>query len=266
LLLPAQGLGDHLFFLRFAAGLRARARRVAFLCPDKLRGLLESASPVDELCGARPAEGFDLELLLDELPRLLGDAGTPPPLPIKASPSRVHAWHARLAALGPPPYLGVTWRAGSRRDSAREFAVRGEEPLHKEVKLFELAASIRGWRGSVLILQRAPAPAECEALSKALGKAAHDLSSANEDLSEMAALLAVLDEYVGVSNTNMHVRAGVSKRARVLVPFPPEFRWMHAGATTPWFPDFTVYRQSAREGWHAALDGLRRDLSAAAAS
>ena len=77
----------------------------------------------------------------------------------------------------------------------------------------------------------------------------------------MAALLSLVDEYVGVSNTNMHVRAGLARPARVLVPFPPEFRWMHSGTTTPWFPDFLVYRQTPRLDWRAPLELLGRDLT-----
>lgn len=261
LLLPAQGLGDHLFFLRFAGAMRARARYVAFLCPDKLLGVLGSLPTLDEIRSARLPGEFDLELPLDELPGALGETGTPPAVPIAAAPTRVQAWHARLAALGPPPYLAVTWRAGGKREDAREHGVRGEEPLYKEVKLCDLAAAVRGWRGSVLIVQRVPLAGECGQFANALGRAAHDLSSANDDLAEMAALLSLVDEYVGVSNTNMHVRAGLARPARVLVPFPPEFRWMHGGATTSWFPGFRVYRQTPRLDWRAALESLGRDLT-----
>ena len=62
----------------------------------------------------------------------------------------------------------------------------------------------------------------------------------------MLALLALLDDYVGVSNTNMHLRAGVNRTAKVLVPAPPEWRWMAEGKESPWFPGFTVYRQGVR--------------------
>jgi Flp pilus assembly protein TadD len=73
LLLPAQGLGDHLFFLRFAGALRARARHVAFLCPDKLRGVLGSLPTLDEIRSARSSGEFEVELPLDELPGALGE-------------------------------------------------------------------------------------------------------------------------------------------------------------------------------------------------
>jgi hypothetical protein len=97
-------------------------------------------------------------------------------------------------------------------------------------------------------------------VSSVLQKQAHDFSAANAELEDMLALLALLDEYVGVSNTNMHLAAGLGKRARVLVPYPPEWRWMVEGAASPWFPGFVVYRQSPDKDWTAALARLADDL------
>ena len=122
-------------------------------------------------------------------------------------------------------------------------------------------AALREWRGSVLALQRLPLPGEVETISRALGRRAHDLSALNENLEDIAAVLELADEYVGVSNTNMHIRAGLGKTARVLVPFPPEFRWMHAGRESPWFRGFRLYRQDPARAWSVALETLRLDIS-----
>jgi Flp pilus assembly protein TadD len=262
LLLPDQGLGDHLFFLRFAPALRERAAHVAFACPEKLFNLLEANSPVSELCrGADAPASFDLSLPVGDLPRLLETSGTPAPLSISAAPRRLSQWRERLAALGPPPYLGVTWRGGTIRIDPSEFAARGEDPLYKAVDIPALASCVRAWRGTVLTLQRHPQENEHAEFCRALGRAAHDLSAANDDLVEMCALLSLVDEYAGVSNTNMHLRAGVGKTGHVLVPFPAEFRWMEAGDQTPWFPGFHVYRQPPSGDWRLALDRLRFRIS-----
>ena len=93
-----------------------------------------------------------------------------------------------------------------------------------------------------------------------LGRPAHDLSTLNEDLEQILALLSLIDEYVGVSNTNMHLRAGAGKTARVLVPAPPEWRWMAEGNESPWFPGFGVYRQRYDGSWDEAFDMLATDL------
>ena len=77
----------------------------------------------------------------------------------------------------------------------------------------------------------------------------------------MAGLLASLDLYVGVSSTNVHIAAGLGTPASILVPQPPEWRYGQAGATTPWFPGFRVYREHARDGWDGALASLAADLA-----
>lgn len=262
LLLPDQGLGDQLFFLRFAAALRERAAHVAFACPEKLFPLIEAHPPVNELRREKTElASYDLALPIGDLPRLLQADDTPPPLPISVPPPRLTQWRERLSALGPPPYLGVTWRGGTRRDDRPEFGFAGEAPLYKEIDIASLASALRSWRGSVFILQRLPGHQEIGEFCKALGRAAHDVSAANEDLVDMTAVLSLLDEYVAVSNTNVHLRAGVGKPARILVPFPPEFRWMHAGELSPWFPGFRLYRQGPNRDWNGALDALRADLN-----
>ena len=261
LLLADQGLGDHLFFLRFARALRECAAHVAFACPEKLLELLEANLPVDELrrAGDRPAR-FDYSWPIGDLPRLLDAQDTPPPVAISVAAERLAHWRERLSRLGPPPYLGVTWRAGARKENRSEFAARGEDPLQKEIDIGALASALRGWRGSVLILQRLPLEGDVAAFGKALGRGSIDVSAVNDDLADMAALLCVLDEYVGVSNTNMHICAGIGKPARVLIPFPPEFRWMNSGNETRWFPGFALYRQSSGGDWQPAMRSLRSDM------
>jgi hypothetical protein len=65
---------------------------------------------------------------------------------------------------------------------------------------------------------------------------------------------------VGVSNTNMHLVAALGRGAKVLLPFPPEWRWSAGGAGAAFFPGFTLYSQSSNGSWTAALTRLRDDL------
>lgn len=76
----------------------------------------------------------------------------------------------------------------------------------------------------------------------------------------MAALLAAIDEYVGVSNTNIHIASGVGLAARVLVPHPPEWRWLADGDVSPWYPGVRIYRQEANRSWEAAMRRLKLEL------
>jgi hypothetical protein len=82
----------------------------------------------------------------------------------------------------------------------------------------------------------------------------------NADLEEALAVLAAIDEYVGVSSTLVHLHASVGGTARIVVPFPYEWRWMETGDASPWFPRATIYRQAADGYWTASLARLARDL------
>jgi len=248
-----QGLGDEIFFLRFAPLLKARGARVTYCAHPKIASMVSRLPFLDQTVvsvSAIPAP-VDRILSVGDLPYLLGHnaaADIPPPITLSPQPERITAIRQRLAALGPPPYLGVAWRAG-----AADF-------LFKQVPMATMAATLRGLPGTVVSLQRHPQAGEVEAFADALGAPVADLGGINEDLEGMLALLTVLDELVGVSNTNVHLRTALGRCARILVPFPPDFRWMAAGAQSPWFLGCPIYRQTPDLSWTQAFAQLRYDL------
>ncbi|MCZ7566661.1 MAG: tetratricopeptide repeat protein [Burkholderiales bacterium] len=267
MLLAEQGLGDALFFLRFAPELVRRGARLAMRAPAKLTGLLRAAGDFDEViaesgtnadrsAGPIPA---GLVLHLGDLPYLLGSDRPEPAFPLKVRVEPAAAWRDRLGKLGPGPYVGVTWRAGADFRRGPEFG-RNMQALSKEIELPALGPALARAPGTLVSLQRQPGADETRALAALAGRPVHDLSEANEDLEAALALVAVLDDYVAVSNTNVHLRAGAGQTSKVLVPFPPEWRWMARGEESPWFPGNRVYRQSARRDWTQALGALAADL------
>jgi tetratricopeptide (TPR) repeat protein len=254
-LLSNQGFGDELFFLRFAPALKRRGATIVYRAAAPIAALVRPLPDLDEVVvdenAAAPA---DLTLLVDDLPYALATADTPPSLPLAPEPALQAALRQRLAALGPPPYLGVTWRGG----------------IDKSGSLFKLApraavARLAGaWPGTVLMLQRRPLAGELDAFVADAGRVAHDFAALHDDLGEMLALLSLLDDYVAVSNTNVHLRQALGRPSRVLVPMPADWRWMAAGNQSPWFPGCALYRQAVDGSWDAAFADLARDLAAAA--
>jgi tetratricopeptide (TPR) repeat protein len=286
--LAEQGLGDELFFLRHAPLLAARGARVSCRPAGKLHSLLERAAALDRLLPENAElPRADLFLLAGDLPHALGelassalrDAGRradaysalpdfgrqirlfwPQPAPtlrIAPLPGRMEEIADRLAAFGPPPYLGITWRGGTAPEEQLDVSL-----LHKSIALPALAHALEAVPGTIVALQRRPARGEMDALAASLARPVHDLTALNDDLESMLALLALLDEYIGVSNTNMHLRAAAGRTARVLVPVPAEWRWMQSGRSSPWFPGFGIYRQSLQGDWSNALARLAADLEA----
>jgi tetratricopeptide (TPR) repeat protein len=241
-ILGDQGLGDILFMLRFVPRIE-RATHVDFVGDARLHSLLARTSLFRRFEAERVslAGDIDVEILAGDLPLLVGSAVTcPPSLAISADPHRASAWARRLEALGPRPWIGITWRAGTAKP-------KPGESLAKSVPIETLLAPLRG-AGTVVSLQNAPTMQDLDEATRILGTRLHNLAVANEDLEEALALLSVLDRYAGVSNTNVHLRALAGKPCEVCVPFPYEWRWGVEGES-PWFPGSTVRRQSPGGAW-----------------
>jgi tetratricopeptide (TPR) repeat protein len=238
-----QGVGDVLFFLRFAPALVRRGARLAFRGDTRLHSILERTGLFELGLEADAAPMPDLEpVFIGDLPWLLemnDPAAFPPELPLVPIAERVE--RIRGVFGDGAPLVGLTWRAGT-------LAPGPLRTLLKELSPAALGARVRGRNARWVSLQRLPREGEREALEQALGASVHDASAANADLEEILAWMAVLDDYVGVSSFNTHLRAGLGLPMQVLVPFPPEWRWGLAGRS-PWFTPLSVVRQQPDGRW-----------------
>jgi tetratricopeptide (TPR) repeat protein len=243
-----QGLGDTLFFLRFAARIAELASAVHLDVDARLRAILPQG------WSSAPGQGA-LYVLVGDLPAML-DPVAVPSMRITPEPARVAAFQARLALCGPPPYVGVTWQGGIRWEDMRSPG----ESLFKRVPPESLGRALKRAQGTLISLQRAAEPNELAVLVAAARRRVHDFSSANQDLSDALALLAVLDDYIAVSNTNVHLNEALGRRTRVLVTHPAEWRWTARADQSPWFDHAVLYRQAQDGSWDCALARLEADL------
>lgn len=254
-LVGEQGLGDTLFFLRWAPRLRERGAVLSFAGDARLHPLLARTGLFEGFLGEEGEHG-PLPVLAGDLPALFAgeDPATVATLSLAPLPARLEAWRERMQAAGPRPWIGASWRAGT---PAHVVA----HALSKEVPVASLFAALPRSTGTTFALQREPSAGELDSASAALGAPVHDFTGANADLDDVLAIAILLDRNVSVSNTNLHLAAAAGATADVLVPFPPEWRWRLEG-DSPWFPGFRTHRQAPGGDWSAALAGLRRLLAA----
>lgn len=257
LILREQGFGDELFFLRFIDNLKLKIPNLDYQGSKRIKSLINDEELFDHWID--PAEeigatDYDAQIAIGNLPAVLGvssESEIPPPVRLKVNSEYLNAILRKINRLKiDSKLIGVTWRGGT------EFS---DKSLFKQVPLELVGKALRKIPGSIIVLQRHPKPGELEKLSHYAGREVHDFTEENENFESMMALLSLLHEYIGVSNTNMHLIAGLSKPAKVLIPFPPEFRWMDKG-TSPWFPNFSLYRQDKFGGWDNAFEELDKDL------
>lgn len=254
-----QGIGDQLFFLRFARSAGEYLRGAKIAVGPKLRPLLRRiGGPYEVVEEADEADDCTVQMWVSDL-ALAAPATYVPPLALTPDPRLVEEVRAQLARCGPPPYVGVTWRAGVKMVETNDRTRR----LAKELDVADLAQVLSGCGATVIGLQRGLLPGEGEAFAARLGRDAFDFTGYSDDLERMLALLSLLDDYLTVSNTNVHLLAGLPFRsARILSPFPPEWRWYPGGRESPWFPGMTVYRALPVGNWTAALEALEKDCRA----
>jgi len=246
-----QGLGDEIFFLRFLPRLSERGASVFYRPGPRLAAMLRRAAVADIVEEDVPC---DLKISVGDLPYVLGTTDdTEIPTTISLTPVReqVEAFGRLLRDFGTPPYVAVTWRAGTERSANAQF---------RETPMTLLARSLSAANARVVAIQRNPKTGEVAAFEKLFGRPVLDLTASNEDLEAMLALVGLLDEYVCVDNTNVHLRSALGRPCRILVPQPTDFRSMADGDESPWFPGTRLYRQSPGDDWGNAFAQLERDL------
>lgn len=247
-----QGIGDHLFFLRFVPLIVARGATVSVEAERRIEPMVVRSGlhAVDFApAGAEIRRMGDLPWLLG-----LGDGDSfVPPIALPILGDRVARVTGALSDL-PRPWIGVTWHAGG---------AKGRRETFKTVPTARLGEALRELPGTVVSVQRNPVAAEQTALAAALGRPLVDLNAWNEDLESMLALMAALDGYVGVSNANVHLRCGAGLGSDVLVPFPMDWRWRALGdGTVPWYPGSRAYHERRPGGWDDAFASLAATLRA----
>lgn len=239
LLVHEQGIGDELFFLRFAS-LAAKIGYKIFYYPSaKLYPLMINQHHIQsDITFINPAlsidyKQFNLIFPVGDLPQLLQDRSVaiPPPFTIRADIQLVENMFNKGKSM-PRPWIGVTCKAGIKTKM-------GE--YEKSIDIDKLIKHIPTGEGTIFIFQPNCPDSMIQQLSDATGYKVFSTSWCMDSMPNLTALLYVLDGYIGVSNTNMHILAGLNKSGTMIETIQTDFRWSLDSQGQPiWFPDFTV--------------------------
>lgn len=72
---------------------------------------------------------------------------------------------------------------------------------------------------------------------------------------ETASVISQLDLVISVDTATIHVAGALKHGPPVLtfIPAAPDWRWLLDGGTTPWYDDFTLFRQARHDDWDGPL-------------
>ncbi len=259
LIIHDQGIGDEIFFLRFIPMLKYRGAHISYLASTKIATLISRNPDLDEVIITTNTMHHDYKFSVADLPLLLkcySAKNIPVAFKLVPNEKEIASCRKELLQQAKGPLIGITWRAGANK-------VQGQDAidiLDKQIPLESLVKCFANTAATLVVLQRNPDREEIDYLKNTLNHKIVDYSHYNEDLEQMTALLSILDDYIGVSNTNMHLRGSLDQKATLLLPYPPEWRWQLKGDKTPWYAKFTLLRQDNKGGWTDAINTCKQKL------
>lgn len=258
------GLGDEFTYLRYLPWLTAAGIHVDYWAGKKLVPVLERMGYLNHVYpdNQKPpsSNDYDLSFIVNDLPVAAHGLGAPeiaPPLPLSPRPDLVEKWKVWLQSLGEGPYIGINWKAGMGVQGAGNIFSK----LAKAVDAEPFAKALSPINATWISLQRNVLSEELNEFKQYLQAPLHDATSLTDDIEDLLALLSLLDDNIGVSNTNMHLRASLGLGSRVMVQTPGgDWRWGIEGDTSVWFTESKVYRQTYQGKWDTPLQALHDDL------
>jgi Flp pilus assembly protein TadD len=250
LLYSEQGFGDAIQFVRYVPLVAALGGRVVLECPAALLPLFRGFPGVYRAVAAgEPMPVCDCESALASLPDLFKTnlQSIPTPIPYLAADAKAaESWHKRIAPSPGVLQVGLAWagRAENRNDRNRSIPVEKLSPL----------ARVTGVKFHSLQTHRATnAPLALSEWSNLL-----------TDFAETAALIANLDLIISVDTAVAHLAGAMGKTVWLLLPFPPEWRWMLDRTDSPWYPTMRLFRQKSAGDWESVIGRVVEELTATA--
>lgn len=256
LLTPEQGLGDTIQFVRYAAWLKERYRcRVMFHSPPALRQLLCTCPGIDVwVDDINYIPPYDVYSPLLQVPGVLRH--TPRDFPAKipyltADPALVEQWRGELS-----PYrgrkIGLAWRGSPiyHADKMRSIPLAAFAPLGK----------LKGLH--LFSLQKGKGIEELETIAGKLdivdlGRRVDETTGA---FVETAAVLKNLDLLITTDTSVAHVAGALGVPVWVAVCNVADWRWLHTGDTTVWYPSMRLFRQRTQGDWAGVFQRIAAAL------
>jgi tetratricopeptide (TPR) repeat protein len=258
LVVPEQGLGDELQFLRFLPALRALApAAIGLVCRPPLARLFALAEGVDEHVPAATldqATDWDAWVPNMSLPHRLGlGADTQAQrLPLFRVPeAHAEAWSARLPGNG--PRVGLAWRGSATHINDQYRSLAGAHVLSP-------LASVAGI--SWVNLQKDASVGELAAAA-ACGLPLVDPMPQVHDFLDTAALMQGIDLVISVDTSVVHLAGALGRECWVLLPAVGcDWRWGRSGEASAWYPrTHRIFRQPEPGRWHPVLEALVEALA-----
>jgi len=246
-----QGIGDEIMFASAIPDLM-RDCKVIFDCHPRMVKLFERSFGV-KCYGTRKAnviewpknERLDAKLAIGSLFKHYRKNGVFPRVPyLKPDPALVAHYRARMEALGPGPYVGISWKAGTKttRADLRSLKLKSFDPLFAQ-------------GGTFISLQyTSDAQGKVDRFKEESGVTVHHWADVIEtghdeterwpgyDYDHTVAICAALDVVIVPNTAVVHVCGAIGKECWTMTPDAPAWRYQLSGDQMPMYGSVRQFR------------------------
>jgi tetratricopeptide (TPR) repeat protein len=244
LVLPEQGFGDAILFMRFVPALKALGATVWVLAEKPVYPLFVDIEGADWVGTALPVDAkVDCWINLMDMARVhfAQSDDVPPPTHISISDDANIRAASILAPYADVMKVGVVWTGsvtykgnGFRSFSHTDFLPLVDIP---GVQLFSL------YKGPEL------------AKFQADGTDAFivDTASTERNFGDSAAMMKQMDLVISSDTATAHLAGSLGVPVWTILHWDPFWVWRHVGDTTAWYPNMRLFRQSKALEWTDVL-------------
>ncbi len=258
LLVADQGYGDVIQFARYIPWARERCADIAVACSAEIEPIVTQLTSGDTFSHWEKKPDFAAFCALSGLPRLAQTRLDTIPAAIvpylRADPTRVAPWRARLAELVPSGHrrIAVAWAGRATHHNDRNRST----PLATFAPLAVLP------RTTLLSLQKGEAQAQIGTYWG--GAPLVNLGPEIRDFADTMAILECLDLVVSVDTSVAHLAGAMGRPAWVVLPYAPDWRWLLGRDDSPWYPSLRLFRQGTDRSYAPVMQRIAAELGSAA--
>jgi len=258
-----QGLGDTFQFIRYVKIAKEMGGTTIVAVQPPLMQYMKSCPYIDVLIAYNEnPPPFDVYAAFVSCPMILKTTleNVPADIPyLHADEDLVNYWHKKLNH-DTNFKIGICWQGNPNYSThfLRMAVAAKSIPLSYFVPLFDIPGT------SFYCLQIKTGTEQLEGLSPSarvkLMVFDDDFDKSHGSFMDSAAVIKNLDLVITIDTSIGHFSAGLGTPTWVLLPEPPDWRWMLDRADTPWYPNMKLFRQPKPGDWQSPMDAIAAEL------
>ncbi|MCX5922288.1 MAG: tetratricopeptide repeat protein [Candidatus Dependentiae bacterium] len=254
LLYSEQGLGDTFQFIRYAKLISEQGGTVIFQAQKPLKTILSLCPYIHRVVIAGDSiPHIDYQIPLMSLPLIFKTTvdTVPAALPyLYANDTLITDWHKKLAH-DTNFKIGICWQGNANYST--QFLRRTVAAKSIHVKEFAALGDIPGI--SLYSLQKMNGSEQLQEIRSLINIKEFD-GNFDQDhgrFMDTAAVIKNLDLVITVDTSISHFAAALGCPTWILLPEPPDWRWMIDRKDTPWYPNVRLFKQPTLGDWQSVF-------------